>query len=93
MKLDFNKPVLGLDDQPIEGAHLGKLIANIMAASSKGDAIKQYDMARKLYKGEVLDLDRADQKTLKDIITESDAITNLTKAQALEVFDKDKSEN
>lgn len=89
MKLDFNKPILGLDDQPIESQNLGKLIANMITATPKGDAMKLYDWGRKLYKGEVLDLDRADQQTLKGLIENSETIFVLAKAQALEVFIKE----
>ena len=89
MKLDFNKPILGLDDQAIPESNLGKLVANVITSNTKGDAIKLYDWGRTLYKGEVLDLDRADQDVLKNLIKDSDSITILTKAQALEVFKKE----
>lgn len=89
MKLDFNKPVLGLDDQPIADANLGKILANVLTSATKGDPIKLYDWGRKLFQGEILDLDRADQDLLKGLIKDAEQISILVKAQALEVFIKE----
>lgn len=86
MKIDFNKAVLGLDDQPIQDSNLGKLIANVLTSGTKGDAIKLFEWGRTIYQGRILDLDRAEQEVFKTLINESEQISILTKAQALELF-------
>jgi hypothetical protein len=89
MKLDFNFDFIGLDDQIFEGGNAGKMLAGALASSSKGDALKFWDWAKKLFKGEVLDLDKSDQETLKGFVKDSDSFTVLAKAQLLEIFIKD----
>jgi hypothetical protein len=65
------------------------MLAGALASSSKGDALKFWDWAKKLFKGEVLDLDKSDQETLKGFVKDSDSFTVLAKAQLLEIFIKD----
>jgi len=89
MKLDFNFDLLGLDQQPIKDANAGKLLANALAQGSKGDALKFWDWAVGLNKGEILDLDSSDQETLKNFIKDSEGFTILAKAQLLQVLKKD----
>jgi hypothetical protein len=69
---------------------LGRILANTMASQTKGDALKMYDWAKKLYAGEPLNLDRSDCKTMRDFIDTSDQITILAKAQLLEILDEGK---
>jgi hypothetical protein len=83
MKINMDKPILGLDGKEIEGTHLGKIIAQTLASASKGDALKFFTWAQKLYSGETLDLDPSDTETLKTFIKEAESLTILTKAQAL----------
>lgn len=89
MKLNFNFDLLGLDEQPIEGANAGKLLANALAQGSKGDALKFWDWAVALNKGEIIDLDSSDQETMKNFIKDSEGFTILAKAQLLKVIKKD----
>jgi hypothetical protein len=89
MKLNYNFDLLGLDEQSIEGANAGKLLANALAQGSKGDALKFWDWAVSLNKGEVLDLDSSDQETIKNFIKDSEGFTILAKAQLLQVLKKD----
>jgi len=65
------------------------MLAGALASSSKGDALKFWDWAKKLFKGEPLDLDKSDQETLKSFVKESESFTVLAKAQILEIFIKD----
>jgi hypothetical protein len=83
MKIDFNTNLLGLDGAQIEGAHMGKLVANTLATSNKGDALKFWSWATKLHAGEELDLDPSDAETLKNFIKDSENLTILSKAQIL----------
>lgn len=89
MKLDFNFNLTDLDGQPIENANAGKLLANTLAQQSKGDALKFWEWALALNKGDVIDLDTSDQTTLKTFIKESDVLTIFAKGQMLQVFKKD----
>jgi hypothetical protein len=89
MKLDFNFDLLGLDDQPIEGANAGKLVAQALVTSTKGNALKMWEWALALNKGEVINLDSVDQETLKSFISDSETFTILAKAQLLKLLKKD----
>lgn len=90
MKFSFNKDMLDLDRNPIvtNGAaiNLSKLLAQNLTQLSKGDAIKFMDWAHKLWKGDDLELDRADANTLKDLIKNFDGVSLLAKAQWLEIL-------
>ena len=88
MKLDFNFSLTDLDGQPIENANAGKLLANTLAQQSKGDALKFWEWALALNKGDVIDLDTSDQNTLKTFIKESDSLAIFAKGQMLQVFNK-----
>jgi hypothetical protein len=89
MKLDFNFNLVDLDNNPIENANAGKLVANSLVQQSKGDALKFWEWALALNKGEVLDLDTSDQETLKNFVKDSENFAIIAKAQLLKVFKKD----
>ncbi len=89
--LDFTKQLVGLDGIPVKdgndnGITLGQLLSGQLAQSNKGDALKLFTWAQKLYAGEQLDLDPSDESTLKEFIKNSEALTVLAKAQLLSVF-------
>lgn len=88
MKIDLNKSVLDLDGKEIENANMGKIVAQFLVNESKGDALKFWDWALKLNKGEVLDLDKSDQDTFKTLIKETEKLPIITKAQILEQLQK-----
>ena len=88
MKLDFNFNLTDLDGKELENANCGKLLANTLIQQTKGDAVKYWEWALALNKGEVLDLDTSDQETLKTFVKDSETITVLAKAQLLGVFAK-----
>lgn len=89
MKLDFNFNLTDLDGKELEGANAGKLLANTLIQQTKGDAVKYWEWALALNKGDILDLDSSDQETLKNFVKDSETITILAKAQVLNVFKKD----
>jgi hypothetical protein len=89
--LDFNKPLKGLDGKEVIGPdekpiNLGQFLASQLASAGKGDALKMFTWAQKVYNGEVLDLDPSDASTLKEFIKANDSMTVLAKAQLLNVF-------
>ena len=89
-KVDLNFTIKNLDGKEIESANennlinAGKIIANNLVSTAKGDPLKHYDWAIKLNTGKPLDLDRADLEYLKRFITDHQAISILIKAQVLE---------
>lgn len=89
MKLDFNFNLVDLDNNPIDNANAGKLVANSLVQQSKGDALKFWEWALALNKGEILDLDSSDQETLKNFVKDSENFAIIAKAQLLKVFKKD----
>lgn len=89
--LDFNQNLLGLDGKPVKDSDgqelsLGKLLANQIAFSGKGDALKLFSWAQKIYAGEPLELDKSDENTLKELIKNNEVLTIMAKAQLLSVF-------
>lgn len=88
MKIDLNKNVIDLDGNQIEGANMGKIVAQFLVNESKGDALKFWDWALKLNKGEVLDLDMSDQETFKSLIKDTEKLPIITKAQILAALQK-----
>jgi len=88
MKLNFNFNLTDLDGKEIKDANAGKLLANSLIQQTKGDAVKYWEWALSLNKGDILDLDTSDQETLKTFVKDSETITVLGKAQLLGVFAK-----
>jgi hypothetical protein len=89
MKLDFNFNLIDLDGNQFENANAGKLLANTLVQQAKGDAVKYWEWALSLNKGEIIDLDSSDQETLKNFIKDSEALAVLAKGQLLQVLKKD----
>ncbi len=84
----MNMPILGLDGVELSDSNIGKLVAQMLVSTSKGDALKYFHWAQKLYAGETLDLDPSDSELLKNFIKDNDQLTILVKAQALACFEK-----
>lgn len=88
--LDFNVTLKALDGEELKDQNgpitTGKLLANQLAMATRGDALKFFHWAQKIYNGETLDLDKSDESTLKDFIKNNEQLTNLAKAQMLSVF-------
>jgi hypothetical protein len=93
MKLNFNFNLTDLEGKELlerDGSKVnaGKLLANSLVQQTKGDAIKYFEWALALNKGEILDLDTSDQDVLKSFIKDSEAIIILAKGPLLQVFTK-----
>jgi hypothetical protein len=93
MKIDLNFDLLGLDglavlDQTGQTINAGKVIAQNLVQQSKGDALKFWDWAVALNKGEVLDLDSSDQETFKNFVKDGE-LPIITKAQILHKLKKE----
>lgn len=85
-KVDLNKAIKDLDGKEIEGSNLGKLVAQMLVSSNKGDALKYMAWAMKLHAGETIELDPTDKDVLKNFIKDHEQLTILSKAQMLECF-------
>lgn len=88
--ISFSGTVKNLDGSDMmqdgEPIYLNKSLANNLAMSTKGDAIKFYDWALRLYKDGGLDIDRSDWEVLKKFVKEMENAANTFKAQLLERF-------
>lgn len=89
--LNFNVALKGLDGQEVkdekgEPLMIGRFLSSQLASATRGDALKFFGWAQKLYNGDSLDLDKSDESTLKDFIKSNDQLTVLAKAQMLLVF-------
>lgn len=86
MKLNLNFDLLDLTEKPIVGENAGRIVASVLASETKGDALKLWEWALKLHKGEELELDSSDSETLKNFIKNTDSLTIILKAQVLKKF-------
>ena len=83
MKVDLNFDLSELDGTPAQGINLGKIIAGSLVQQTKGDALKFWDWAVALNKGEALELDSSDQQTITTFVKENENLTIYVKAQFL----------
>ena len=94
--VNFNFPIVGLDDKPIllgengstELANAGKILATRLSSMNEGDTFKLMEWARKCYKGEDIELNPAEEKIFYDFIDKSRDLTVLAKEQMLIKFSK-----
>jgi len=85
MKLKFDFQIQSLDGKAFEGEenNASSILANALSRSNKGNAIKLWDWAMKIYKKEVLDIPVTDVEVLKALIEENQTLPVITKAQLL----------
>lgn len=84
VNLNFN--LKGVDGTELPEANAGKLVAKLLAESNKGDALKMFAWAKELHSGNALKLDPSDTKILSEFISTSEMLTNLAKAQIVEIL-------
>lgn len=97
MQYDFNIDLKDLDGNTVKSLDgqpetAGKLLARSLANQSKGDALKLFGWAQKMWKAEKINLDKSDQKLLREFIENNEQITILAKAQLLDILEKKESE-
>lgn len=88
MKIDLNFNLLDLDGNIIENANAGKVVANSLVQQSKGDALKFWEWALALNKGESLELDSSDLETFTSFVKDNENFAIIAKAQILKVLKK-----
>ena len=90
-KLDLNFSFVGIDENPLiekgEEVIAGKVLAGLIMSEVKGDAIKYFDWAVSLNKGNVIEIDESDFIKLKSLVSETEKMTILPKAQLLKYFE------
>jgi len=89
MKLNFNFNLVNLDGEELKDANAGKVLANALIQQTKGDAVKIWEIALSLNKGDIVDLDSSDQELIKNFIKETDTLNVIAKGQLLPVFNKE----
>lgn len=90
MKLNFNRKFKDLDEKEIADTQMNVTLASDMVNQRVGDTIKIYELAKRIHKGEVVDLDTSDQKMLRELIETSPELTHIAKYQIYAVFDEGK---
>jgi len=98
MNIDFNQPVLDLLGNPIPSKDnngsdvlmFSPILANALINPDVkiGDYLKKFSLAQKIARKEVLDLDEADLKLIRDIIDLPDILTPLVRAQIFLLLQK-----
>jgi hypothetical protein len=93
MNYNFNveiKNLLGesILDEKNNPATAGKLLAGSLVNQAKGNSIKFYNWALKMYNCEDVNLDKSDVKVLTEYVESNEQLTVLVKAQILEVLDQ-----
>ena len=83
-ELNLNKPLLDLDNAPVEKVTIGVVLAQQLISSTKGDALKFLDWAITLKQGKPLHLDISDKEKLKLFVESSETLTNLGKGRILQ---------
>ena len=89
MKLDLNKPMLNVNQEPMEFAPnqkvktIGQLFADILVSGAKGDILKFYGWGINLAANKPIELDAADTEVLKSFIKEDQTSVILLRAQVL----------
>ena len=83
-ELNLNKPLLDLDNAPVEKVTIGELLAQQLISSPEGDALKFLDWAITLKQGKTLHLDSSDKQTLESFVKGLKTLTNLGKGRILQ---------
>lgn len=85
-KLNFNVPLLGLDNKPAADVKLNVLLSNTLAQSQEQDPVKYFDWAIVLFNEGILELDNADVETITKFIKGNQNLMTLAKGRLLEVI-------
>lgn len=79
--MNFNKNAVDLTGKETP-YNLGQILGNFLAQSSKGDSMRLWEIAQKIYKGDDIQLLAEDAKSIASMVKESE-LSNLLKAQVL----------
>lgn len=90
MKIDLNFQLKNLDgtDMQCDQAHAGRILAQVLAESNKGNSVKLMSWAIKLYDKETIELDDTDLETLRAFVNNTEFLKNLAKYQIINELKK-----
>jgi hypothetical protein len=92
MNLDFNFSIKDLEGKEIKENGTVVLVNKLFAgalinpACKKGDVLKKWELAQKIFKEGVLEVDAADFNLLKDIAKEPELFAPIVQAQLILYF-------
>lgn len=93
-ELNFSLPYNNLNGEAFfveeKKQMLNEIIGNALVSTNKGEALKFYDWAVRLHKGDVILVDKSDLKKIRDFIEDSETMFILCKAQLLKIIDEAK---
>ena len=79
MKLDFNFQFKGLDNKEMQGESAGRILSQVLASQNKGNSVKLYDWALKLFNNTPLEIDDTDADVLLALIENAESLTIMAK--------------
>jgi hypothetical protein len=91
INLDFQVKSPNGEDFKGDDSHIGKILANSIFQANKGNSIKLYDWAMKLWNKEKLVVDSTDFDMLRAFIDSAESLNILVKGQLLKSLDSQKS--
>lgn len=95
MKINLNKPLFDLEGNAIPDSNMCLLLANNLSVHGRGDALKIWEIAKKLHSRDEFEIDSADLKLLKNFVetaklpnTDQDLFPPISKAQLILALDE-----
>ena len=96
MKLNFKFKIKNLSGKEVDGPDelifANKLLGNMLSQMNKGNSIKLFDWAYKLWNKGEIEIDSTDSEVLHELIDKSEFLTVLSKTPMLELIKKKKDE-
>lgn len=92
--INLRKKIKNLDGEEIKNLEMGKTLASALVrdAGLNNMAVKYYDWAMKLHKGESFVMDKSDREHLLEFVKNNSIINTLAKVQIMEEIKKAKDE-
>ena len=87
-ELNFNFALKDLSGNEIPDSNAGKLLASLLSNDNGKNPAKFWAWAQEFYGGQTVKIDNQDLDLLKTLVTDSQQLTALSKAQILEVINK-----
>lgn len=87
--LDFSGKLRDLDGKSVDGSEMSKMLANLFAQGQSKEPTKWHDWSLDLWTKGKLEVDSTDSEKVKSFILDNQSLTNIAKAQMLNVFNKD----
>lgn len=83
MKLNFDFAFMALNGEVVKDGNAGKVLASHVASGNKGNSIKLWDWALRMYNHQDIELDNTDFDVLYALISENETLNVMAKAQLL----------